>query len=101
MERAFLRELGPSILEAMFTNGDKQLFNYGRIEKIIRDKQDDQYEVAVRVIGYEGPFNPPYKLIRITFRIPGTNYSSKNSVIYYSHRFINFSELRELTKYSN
>lgn len=38
MVRAFLRELGPSILEAMFTTGDKQLFNYGCIEKIIRDK---------------------------------------------------------------
>ncbi|OKL36973.1 DUF3888 domain-containing protein [Domibacillus mangrovi] len=101
MERAFLRELGPSILEAMFANGDKQLFNSERIEKIVSDEQDDHYEVTLRVIGYEGSFNPPYKLIRITFQIPGVNYSGKNSVFSYSHRFINLHELRELTKYSN
>src|SRR6185312_2285076 len=44
MELAFLRELGPSILEAMSAQGDLQLFTSGRIEKIVRNKLDDKYD---------------------------------------------------------
>ena len=100
MELAFLRELGPSILEAMSAQGDLQLFTSGRIEKIVRNKLDDKYDVTLRVIGYEGPLNPPYKLIRITFRIPG-DYSNKNLVVSYEHRNITPSEFEELSKYAD
>ncbi|PEY40388.1 hypothetical protein CN354_08485 [Bacillus cereus] len=75
MELAFLRELGPIILKTMDKHGDLQLFTSGRIEKIIRN----------RVVGYEGPINPPYKLIRITFRFPGENFT-KYSVIQYQRK---------------
>lgn len=38
LELAFLRELGPSILETMSSYGDNQLFTSERIEKIERNK---------------------------------------------------------------
>ena len=98
MELAFLRELGPSILDAMSAHGDLQLFTSERIEKVVRNKQDDKYDVTVRVIGFEGALNPPFKLIRITFRIPG-DYSNKNRVMSYKHRYITPSEVDKLSKY--
>ena len=100
MELAFLRELGPSILEAMSAHGDLQLFTSERIEKIIRNKQDDKYDVTLRVVGYEGPLNPPYKLIRITFRIPG-DYSKKYSVVSYEHKNITIDEAKKLSEYTD
>jgi len=98
MELAFLRELGPSILDAMSAHGDLQLFTSGRIEKVIRNVQTDKYDVALRVLGYEGAINPPYKLIRITFRIPG-DFPNKNRVISYEHKSITPSEFGRLSKY--
>ncbi|MFJ7919616.1 hypothetical protein ACIQ6U_07635 [Lysinibacillus fusiformis] len=41
LELAFLRELGPSDLNAMSTHGNKQLFTSERIEKIQRNIQED------------------------------------------------------------
>lgn len=98
MELAFLRKLGPIILNTMEKHGDPQLFTSGRIEKIIRNEQNDFYDVTIRVIGYEGPINPPYKLIRITFRFPGENYT-KHSVIQYKHRTITPDEFKNLSKF--
>ncbi|KQU15855.1 hypothetical protein ASG65_27285 [Bacillus sp. Leaf13] len=98
MELAFLRYLGGTILEVMEKHGDSQLFTFNRIEKISRDIQNDTYEVSLHVIGYEGPINPPFKLIQMTIRIPGEKYT-KYSVISYKHRYINDKELNELTKY--
>lgn len=86
MELAFIRELGPSILEAMSENGRLQLFDSARIEKINRNKQKDQYDVTIRAIGYEGALNPPYNLIRITFHIPGDNLKNKNVVFFEQKR---------------
>lgn len=98
MELAFLRNLGGTILEVMEKNEDYQLFTFDRIEKISRDTQNDTYDVSLHVLGYEGPLNPPFKLIQMTIRIPGDNYT-KYSVISYKHRYINDKELNELTKY--
>ncbi|MFB6802869.1 hypothetical protein [Peribacillus butanolivorans] len=98
MELAFLRYLGGTILEVMEKHGDSQLFTFNRIEKISRDIQNDTYDVSLHVIGYEGPINPPFKLIQMTIRIPGEKYT-KYSVISYKHRYINDKELNELTKY--
>lgn len=100
MELAFIRELGPSILEAMSAHGDLQLFDSTRIEKIIRNKQEDQYDVTLRFVGYQGPLNPPYKLIRITFRIPG-DYSNKNKVVFYEHKSITNNEAEKLGEYTD
>jgi len=98
MELAFLRELGPIILNDMEKHGNSQLFTSGRMEKIIRNEQNDFYDVTIRVVGYEGPINPPYKLIRITFRFPGENYT-KYSVVQYKHRNITPDEFNKLSKY--
>ncbi|KON67722.1 hypothetical protein AKG34_01980 [Peribacillus butanolivorans] len=98
MELAFLRYLGGTILEVMEKHGDSQLFTFNRIEKISRDIQNDTYDVSLHVMGYEGPINPPFKLIQMTIRIPGEKYT-KYSVISYKHRYINDKELNELTKY--
>ncbi|MFE4133811.1 hypothetical protein [Peribacillus sp. YIM B13482] len=98
MELAFLRYLGGTILEVMEKQGDSQLFTFNRIEKISRDIQNDTYDVSLHVIGYEGPLNPPFKLIQMTIRIPGEKYT-KYSVISYKYRYINDKELNELTKY--
>lgn len=98
MELAFLRNLGGTILEVMEKNEDYQLFTFDRIEKISRDTQNDTYDVSLHVLGYEGPLNPPFKLIQMTIRIPGDNYT-KYSVISYKYRYINDKELNELTKY--
>jgi hypothetical protein len=99
MELAFLRHLGiTTIYEIMEKNGDKQLFTSSRIEKIYRDINNDSYDVSLRVIGFEGPLNPPYKLIRMTIRIPGENYSNY-SVISYEHRYISGEEFIKLSKY--
>ena len=98
MELAFLRKLGPIILNTMEKHGDPQFFTSGRMEKIIRNEQNDFYDVTIRVIGYEGPINPPYKLIRITFRFPGENYT-KHSVIQYKHRNITPDEFNNLSKF--
>ncbi|MFJ7685643.1 hypothetical protein [Peribacillus butanolivorans] len=98
MELAFLRYLGGTILEVMEKHGDSQLFTFNRIEKISRDIQNDTYDVSLHVIGYEGPINPPFKLIQMTIRIPGEKYT-KYSVISYKHRYINDKEMNELTKY--
>ncbi|MGE1166549.1 hypothetical protein ACQJ0Y_25710 [Peribacillus simplex] len=100
MELAFLRYLGvTTILEIMEKHGDSQLFTFSRIEKISRDIQNDSYDVSLRVIGFEGPLTPPYKLIRMTIRIPGEKYS-KYSVISYKHRYVSGKEFDELTKYT-
>lgn len=98
MELAFLREIGPIILNTMEKHGDAQLFTSSRMEKIIRNEQNDFYDVTIRVVGYEGPINPPYKLIRITFRFPGENYT-KYSIVQYKHRNITPDEFNKLSKY--
>lgn len=96
MERAFLRSLDGTILNIMSNHGDNQLFEYGRIEKI---SGNDPYDISLRVIGFEGAHNPPYKLIRMTIRIPGDQYASYN-VLSYSHRIISNKEFDELTRYA-
>ncbi|MGE7839056.1 hypothetical protein [Viridibacillus arvi] len=95
MERAFLRSLGETILDIMSKHGDNQLFEYGRIEKI---SGNDPYDVSLRVIGFEGAHNPPYKLIRMTIRIPGDK-DANYSVLSYSHRPISDKEFDKLTEY--
>ncbi|CAI9391522.1 DUF3888 domain-containing protein [Niallia sp. Sow4_A1] len=69
-ESAFLRFLGPSILEIMERYGDNQLYMDAKIETIIFNEQKDTYEVALHV-GFEGAHNPPYHFIRMVLRIPG------------------------------
>jgi hypothetical protein len=76
------------------------LFTFERIEKISRDYENDSYDVSLRVIGFEGPLNPPFKLIRMTIRIPGEKYT-KYSVISYKHRYVSDKELNKLTKYTD
>ncbi len=98
MELAFLRSLGTTILEIMNKHGDKQLFTSGRIEQITRDTQNDTYDISLRVIGFEGPLNPPYKLIRITIRIPGEY--AKYKVISYKRKYISDDEFSKLSKYT-
>jgi hypothetical protein len=100
MELAFLRYLGSTILEIMEKHGDKQLFTESRIEKISRDIQNDSYDVSLRVIGFEGPLNPPYKLIRMTIRIPGENYTPYR-VISYKSRYASDKELDKLIKFNS
>jgi len=101
LELAFLRELGPSILEAMSTHGNKQLFTSGRIEKINRNIHEDYYDVSLRVLGYEGPLNPPYTQIRITFRIPAGDFKNKNKVISYVAQNITPEEFKKLSEFTN
>ena len=100
MELAFLRYLGGTILEIMDTHGDRQLFTFKRIEKISRGYENDSYDVSLRVVGFEGPLNPPFKLIRMTIRIPGEKYT-KYSVISYKQRYVSDKELDKLTKYTD
>jgi len=96
MERAFLRSLGETILDIMSKHGDNQLFEYGRIEKI---SGNDPYDITLRVIGFQGAHNPPYKLIRMTIRIPGDK-DANYSVLFYSHRRISDKEFDKLTEYA-
>ncbi|WP_419960243.1 hypothetical protein [Psychrobacillus sp. BM2] len=96
MERAFMRSLDETILDIMSNHGDNQLFEYGRIEKI---SGNDPYDVSLRVIGFEGAHNPPYKLIRMTIRIPGDK-GANYSVLSYSHRLISDKEFDKLTEYA-
>lgn len=106
LELAFLRELGPSIVETMSSNGNNQLFMDGRIEKIERNKEDDYYDVTLRVISFEGAHNPPYHLINITFRIPPGESSNKykvisnKAVISYKVKAITPKEYLELSKFT-
>ena len=100
MELAFLRYLGGTILEIMDKQGDRQLFAFERIEKISRDYENDFYDVSLRVIGFKGALNPPFKLIRMTIRIPGEKYT-KYSVISYKHWYISDEEFGTLTKYTD
>lgn len=99
MEKAFLRNLGGTILEIMSKHGDNQLYTFSRIERITNDITNDSYDVSLRVIGFEGPLNPPYKLIRMTIRIPGEKYT-KYSIITYTHRYVSRMEFEKLTKYT-
>ena len=96
MERAFLRSLDGIILDVMSNHGDNQLFEYGRIEKV---SGSDPYDVSLRVIGFEGAHNPPYKLIRMTIRIPGDK-EANYSILSYSHRPISNKEFDKLTEYA-
>lgn len=96
MERAFLRSLGGTILEIMRSHGDQQLFFCERIEKI---SGDNQYDVTLRVIGFEGAHNPPYKLIRMTIRIPGDK-GADYTVVDYTARPISNEEFIKLTSYA-
>ncbi|WP_391118354.1 hypothetical protein [Psychrobacillus sp. L3] len=96
MERAFMRSLDGTILDIMSNYGDNQLFEYGRIEKI---SGNDPYDVSLRVIGFEGAHNPPYKLIRMTIRIPGDK-GANYSVLSYSHNLISDKEFDKLTEYA-
>ena len=97
MERVFLRSLGGTILDIMSNHGDNQLFEFERIEKI--SENNGQYDVTLRVIGFEGAHGPPYKLIRMTIRIPG-DMSADYSVLSYSHRHISDKELEKLSKFA-
>lgn len=107
IELAFLRELGQSILETMSSYGDNQLFTSGRIEKIERNKQNDFYDVSLRVITFEVAHNPPYKLINITFRIPSSEASTKyrvisnKAVISYKVKNITPEQFEKLSKFTN
>ena len=95
MERAFLRSLDGTILKIMQNHGDNQLFEYGRIDKV---SGNDPYDITLRVIGFEGAHNPPYKLIHMTIRIPGDKGDSNYTVLSYSHRPISDKEFEKLTK---
>lgn len=99
MKRAFLRSLDVTILDIMSSHGDNQLFEYGRIERISNDINNNSYDITLRVIGFEGAHNPPYKLIRMTIRIPGEKYANY-SVLSYSHRPISDKAFDKLTKYA-
>lgn len=101
LELAFLRELGPSILEAMSTHGNEQLFTSNRIEKINRNIQEDYYDVTLRVLAYEGPINPPYTQIRITFRIPAGDFKNKYKVISYEAKHITPEQFKKLSEFTN
>lgn len=107
IELAFLRELGLPILETMSSYGDNQLFEFGRIEKIERNIENDYYDVSLRVISFEGAHNPPHKLINITFRIPpglpSANYKviSNKAVISYKAKHITPEEVEKLSKFTN
>lgn len=97
MELAFLRSLGGTILKVMNEKDDKQLYTSARIEKISRNIENDTFDISLRVVGYEGPINPPYKLIQITLRIPGENYSNYE-VKSYSSRYISGEDFVKLSK---
>ncbi|MFJ9461820.1 hypothetical protein [Viridibacillus arvi] len=97
MERAFLRSLDGTILDIMQNHGDNQLFEYGRIEKV---SGNDPYDITLRVIGFEGAHSPPYKLIRMTIRIPVDKENTHYTVLSYSHRHISDKEFEKLTKYA-
>ncbi|WP_397538173.1 hypothetical protein [Rummeliibacillus pycnus] len=97
MERAFLRSLDGTILDIMQKHGDNQLFEYGRIEKV---SGNDRYDITLRVIGFEGAHGPPYKLIRMTIRIPADKGDTNYTVLSYSHRHISDKEFEQLTKYA-
>ncbi|WP_339258284.1 hypothetical protein [Lysinibacillus sp. FSL K6-3209] len=107
IELAFLRELGLPILETMSSYGDNQLFEFGRIEKIERNIENDYYDVSLRVISFEGAHNPPHKLINITFRIPpglpSENYKviSNKAIISYKAKHITPEEVEKLSKFTN
>ncbi|MFF5996514.1 hypothetical protein AAGS61_17520 [Lysinibacillus sp. KU-BSD001] len=98
LELAFLRDLGLPILDAMSAHGNRQLFTFERIEKIKRNIDEDTYDVTLRVVGYEGAMNPPYKLIRITFRIPDHYSDKRMKVISYKAKDITPEEVDELSK---
>lgn len=90
IESAFLRFLGPTIVQIMENHGDLQMFTNERIESITQVDETDNYDVTLHVIGFEGAHGPPYKFIRMVIRIPG----SKNGfyeVISYNHHLINHS----------
>lgn len=97
MEQAFLRSLDNVILDIMSKHGDNQLFEYGRIEKISKDPANDSYDISLKVIGFEGAHKPPFKLIRMTIRIPGKQ--NNYNVISYSHQHISDKEFDILSKY--
>ncbi|MEK5332649.1 MULTISPECIES: hypothetical protein [unclassified Lysinibacillus] len=107
IELAFLRELGQSILETMTSYGDNELFTAGRIEKIERNRQNDFYDVTLRVITFENAHNPPYKLINITFRIPPGEAATKHkvisdkAVISYKVKHITPEEFIKLSEHTN
>jgi len=107
IELAFLRELGQPILETMSYYGDNHLFEFGRIEKIERNRENDYYDVSLRVISFEGAHNPPHKLINITFRIPPGLLSEKykvisnKAVISYKAKSITPEEVDKLSKFTN
>ena len=97
LERTFLRNLGGTILDIMQNHGDNQLFEYGRIEKV---SGNDPYDITLRVIGFEGAHSPPYKLIRMTIRIPDDEGNANYRVLSYSSRHISDKEFEKLTKYA-
>ncbi|MEY2372862.1 hypothetical protein [Lysinibacillus capsici] len=107
IELAFLRELGLPILETMSSYGDNQLFESARIEKIVRNRQNDYYDVSLRVISFEGAHDQPYKLINITFRIPPGESAEKykvisnKAVISYKVKNITPEEVEKLSKFTN
>ncbi|MGM9928845.1 MAG: DUF3888 domain-containing protein [Bacillus sp. (in: firmicutes)] len=88
LELSFLRFLGPTILTVMAEHGDKQLYTNERILKIVRNIEQDYYDVSLKVIGYEGAMNPPYKLITMTIRIPSDNTNKPYKVIHYQSKLI-------------
>lgn len=94
-----------AIFDAMTAHGDNQLFISTRIEKVVRDKKDDRFDVTLRTLSYEGPIMPPYKLIRITFQIQPLYSQSpgkSSAVIRYEHKYITtkkFLKLSEFTGY--
>jgi hypothetical protein len=97
MELAFIRSLNLTILEIMASKSDEQIFTAGRIEKITRNIDNDTYDVSLRVVSFKGPLNPPYKLIRITLRIPGKN-DKEYSVISYKSHYISDKEFVQFNK---
>lgn len=100
LELAFLRELGLPILDAMASHGNPQLFTSARIEKVQRNIEQDYFDITLRVVGYEGPINPPYKLIRITFRVPAGDYKNRLKVISYKATNITPEEFVKLSEFT-
>jgi len=74
------------------------LFTEERIEKIVRNREQDFYDVSLRIIGFKGAHNPPYKLIRMTLRIPDKVSFKDYKVIAYKSRILKDEEARKYLK---
>ncbi|WP_303983252.1 DUF3888 domain-containing protein [Niallia circulans] len=95
-ESAFLRFLGPTILEIMEKHGDNQLYMNEKIESITFNEHEDSYDVTLHVVGFEGAHNPPYNFIRMVIRIPGRkNITGYYDVVSYKKHLVDNADYKE------